>query len=338
MAAGKTTQPSGPLTVGGRAAFRPNAALAAVRDKMRVAPQARAVAIQRVKAYRVQGGGGFESQGILAEGPNGLTMPLKQQHKQFNFSVGDPLHADYFLREVRQGLGDIYEFNIDDTLFNTWIAKAAIPQNNASTNPNRTWKPPNDAISKELVRKFEALVHPVLIYSLQRGLTHEAAKEVASEIFAPVLGVWAGGPNANGEWPSVPAPRVGDTKQPSYKVECGPPWNWIISHFVTGGQKLAETETSSAKLTSGIEELHDLTLLEKEINDLIKVAESNDRKAQARQLTKLRKELKALIEVEAFQGRTDEEERRKIYDEFHKLKRKIYQDKPEMWFETTTSQ
>lgn len=275
--------------------------------------------IQRVKAYRVQGGSGFESQSILQLGTGGYKIPLDQQHKQLNIAVGDILHSIYYLKEKRGGLGDIYEFNIDDTLFNTWIVPASIPQHHASTNPRRLWKPPQDAISRRLVQEFLALVDPRLMQKVfTQGKSHEEAKQEITEENEPFLGAWAGGPinPDTGDWPAIPAPRIGDTDQPSYKVEAGPPWLWILS-FYLGGSKPALTGPKVQKRVP--QEVKDPAYLLDQIDKLLAWASTHpieNSKVLLRQLTKLKKQAQEAIEV-------GDDNIQPFYQEFARHKRNL---------------
>jgi hypothetical protein len=282
--------------------------------------------IQRVKAYRVQGGSGFESQSILQLGGGRYGIPHNQQHKQFNIAVGDILHSIYYLKEKRGGLGDIYEFDLDDTLFNTWIIPASIPQHHASTNPHRLWKPPQDAISRRLAQEFLNLVEPRLREKVfTQGKSHEEAKQEISAEYEPFLGPWAEGPidPVTGDWPTIQAPRIGDTDQPSYKVEAGPPWLWILSFYI-GGNKPALTGHKVQKRIP--QEVKDPAYLLNQIDKLltwVSIQVIADSKVVIRQLTKLKKQVQEAMLVQ-------DDDVQPFYQEFARHKRNLLP--PTAWF------
>jgi hypothetical protein len=218
-----------------------------------------------VTAYRVQGGSGHESVGFLVHDERSRQTsinPAFMPSAQLNISVGDSLHARYFCEVVQKRLGEVFLFDIDGDFFHRWLAPAAMPQLRHAQSGNQ-WQPPEagscrstDIIIEHLERllregrlltdeEFEKWkeAHPLTEQEKKASNLRQVylAKLAAEGLYLrESLGpVWKTGLYADKgkrQLRAIESPKVGDTKQPSYKLELVAPWPLLLNLFIKNGQ------------------------------------------------------------------------------------------------------
>jgi hypothetical protein len=273
-------------------------------------PAAAALCLQMVTAYRAQGGSGFESRDFLRLG--GINP--ERMGEQFNISVGDILHARYFAKEKRGGVADVFKFEIDDYFFDSWLVRASTQQHRANSQ-STGWQPPDDNLRDKIltgILDFRKLYKP------------------DSATYISALGPWAGEPiDRDGAWRPIPRPRIGDTEQPSYKVEMAPPWPFLMSLFIRDISHLQDPTANQYDPAS----ISDPNLLDEEMLTLSHYLKEDGRtkwKVEIRHLSKLHEEFQQELEYESSINNYNSGIY-EIYDKFQKIKRRCLPS--HLWWE-----
>lgn len=211
-----------------------------------------------VMGYRAQGGIGHESVGIIKYGPGGPVDP-ENMEKQLNLAIGDVLHSRYFAAVKRQGNANIISLQIDNVFFYEWIVAASVDQHRANQKGAELFTPPEGQLA--------AVIEPALKKFAQ---DHKGNEEVDIK---GALGPWAEGMrDKKGRIKPISPPRIGDYKQPSYKVEMQPPWPFVLSLFSRVTQE-AKPAHEYDRMEFDPPEIRDPKLLEQQILKLLLIAQ-----------------------------------------------------------------